>query len=232
MQTPVKRPTAKELQEIVHRLSISFVLEQANMLSCRTNMYPQQCPDSYTIHEERNRRNIEQPESVKSDLNEKFIQLIIHPTEYVISELNSTSLYLALESEHDKKEKIAANTTFKLNQDGPEYEFMFLSADEETTIHLYNYVKVIITIASQCITQLDKTENENATPSAEKQNKRKAIALENWRGLEKWLDAPQKRLDDKINAILANKYHMTSGVFWKPRELKFVDLDTCETVEF
>lgn len=230
MQTPVKRPTAKELQEIVHRLSISFVLEQANMLSCRTNMYPQQCPDSYTIHEERNRRNIEQPESVKSDLNEKFIQLIIHPTEYVISELNSTSLYLALESEHDKKEKIAANTTFKLNQDGPEYEFMFLSADEETTIHLYNYVQLVITIASQCIKELE--EMEIIVPKADEQKNRKSNALEKWRTLDTLLGIEKKRLLDKIDAFLAKKYHTISGVYWKPKEIKFVDLDACEMFEF
>ena len=230
MQTPVHRPTANELKELVHRLQHRLLFALPNQLSCRENMYPFQWPDSYAINEERNLRHVEQSESVKSDLNEKFIQFIIHPTEFVIGELNIAGLYFALKSAFNKDEINSENILIKRGKN--DYEFMFLSTEEETTIHLYNYVKVIITIASQCITQLDKTENENATPSAEKQNKRKAIALENWRGLEKWLDAPQKRLDDKINAILANKYHMTSGVFWKPRELKFVDLDTCETVEF
>ena len=192
-------------------------------------MYPFQWPESYAMHEERNQRHVEQSESVKSDFNEKFIQMIIHPTEYVISELNIASLIFALKSVNEKDARIV-QIAFKQGEN--ESEFMFLSPDEETTIHMYNYVQLMITIASQCIIELEETANENVTPNAGKQKNRKEIALEKWRGLEKSLEAPKKRLHDEISTLLANKYHITSGLFWMPREVKFVDSNACEMVEF
>ena len=110
----------------------------------------------------------------------------------------------------------------------------FLSVEEETTVHLLNYVDLMHAITKQCIIELEE-KGENVVNSDSVEQKRRKT-LEKWLTLEKRMATEEQRLMDKMKVIVRQKFPNTriySAHYRSILEAKsFVESGICEKINF
>ena len=169
-----------------------------------------------------------------SEFNEKLAEIIIYPTEIIITDMIISQLYLAMKMENAKGATIEKISEKLFNEE--ENSEMFLSVEEETTVHLLNYVEFIYAITKQCIIELDERAENVVDSDSEEQKLRKTMALEKWRTLEKRMATEEQRLMDKMKEIVRQKFphaRVYSAHYRSMLEMEsFVESGICEKINF
>ena len=230
--------TANDVNALIHRLRQLFILEHANQLSCRKNLYPIEWPGSYLMNNARNRRVFEQTNEVTSEFNEKIAQFISNPTESIVSHMIISQIYFTMRSEEENDSTIERNAENLLNEKGNYNNNMFLSVEEETTIHFSNYVQFVDAIVAECIIQLELKldEAKEIGADSDEQKQRMTIALQNWQRLKTQLAINGKRLAENVEKIIQQKFpdcirSLTYGSLIK-MNANYVESGVCERIHF
>ena len=223
-----------DVNALIHRLRQLFNLEHANQLSCRKNLYPIEWPGSYLMNNARNRRVFEQTNEVSSEFNEKIAQFISNPTESIVSHMIISQIYFTMSRKVSTIEQTAENL---LNEDENSNN-MFLSEEEETTIHFSNYVQFVDAIVAECIIQLElKLDEANEIKdNSDERKHRMTMALQNWRRLKTQLETNEKRLAENVEKIIQQKFpdcirSLTYGSLIK-MNANYVESGACERIHF
>ena len=225
-----------DVNALIHRLRQLFILEHANQLSCRKNLYPIEWPGSYLMNNARNRRVFAQTDEVLSEFNEKIGRFISFPTESIISHMIISQIYFTMSRKNSEQVSTIEQTAENLlNEKGNYNNNMFLSVEEETTIHFSNYVQFVDAIVAECIIQLELKldEAKQIEADSDEQKHRMAMALQNWRRLKTQLETNEKRLAENVEKIIRQKFpDCIRSLTLIRMNSNYVESGACERIHF
>ena len=224
-----------DVNALIHRLRSLLILEQTNQLSCRKNLYPIEWPGSYLMNNSRNRRVFEQTNEVSSEFNEKIGRFISFPTESIISHMIISQIYFTMSRKNSEQVSTIEQTAENLLNEDENSNNMFLSEEEETTIHFSNYVKFVDAIVAECIIQLELKLDEAKEIEADSygQKHRMTMALQNWRRLKTQLETNEKRLAENVEKIIRQKFpDCIRSLTLIRMNSNYVESGACERIHF